>query len=171
MFLVENIIPEFISVSELKYIICNLLKEKVSVKDIVYIFEKINDLSDENTKDDIVDKLRIMLARQISASVADENNTIKAYELSEESLKEIEGVLNSINEEQKETVVKVDADFVNKIIDKLDNLPVQNEYVIVVPFEIRSFLSAILHQFFENLIIISSEEIAPEFIFNSLGEI
>ena len=171
MFLVENIIPEFISVSELKYIICNLLKEKVSVKDIVYIFEKINDLSDENTKDDIVDKLRIMLARQISASVADENNTIKAYELSEESLKEIEGILNSINEEQKETVVKVDADFVNKIIDKLDNLPVQNEYVIVVPFEIRSFLSAILHQFFENLIIISSEEIAPEFIFNSLGEI
>ena len=171
MFLVENIIPDFISVSELKYIISNLIKEKVSVKDIVYIFEKLNDLSDENSKSEIVDKLRIMLARQISASVSDEENQINAYELGEETLKEIEGILKTIDEEQTETVVKVDADFANKIIEKLDNLPVQNEYVLVVPYEIRAFLSAVLRQFYENLIVISSEEIAPDYTLKSLGTI
>ena len=171
MFLVENIIPEFISVSELKYIICNLLKEKVSVKDIVYIFEKLNDLSDENSKDEIVDKLRIMLSRQISASVADEDNTIRAYELGEETLSEINSILKTIDEEQTETVIKIDADFVNKIIEKLDKLPLQNEYVLIVPFEIRAFLSAVLRQFYENLVIISSEEIAPDFTLKSLGTI
>ena len=171
IFLVENIIPEFISVSELKYIIANLLKEKVSVKDIVYIFEKINDLSDENSKEEIVEKLRILLARQISASVADENNQINAYELGEESLNEIYNIMGAINEEQTETVVKVDANFVNKIVEKLDNLPAQQEYILVVPFEIRAFLSSILHQFYENLTVISTEEIAPDYTFKSIGTI
>lgn len=171
MFLVENIIPDFISVAELKYILCSLIKEKVSIKDIVYIFEKINDLSDEATKDDIVEKLRLLLARQISASVADSENMIYAYELSEKTLDKIVEKMQIIEEEEQESVVKIEADFVNEIIENLDNLPIQNEYILVVPYEIRAFLSAILHQFYENLIIISSEEIAGDYILKSLGEI
>ncbi len=171
MFLVENIIPDFISVAELKYIICSLIKERVSVKDIVYIFEKINDLSDEHSKDDVVEKLRIMLARQISSSVSDEDNQIYAWELSEETLNKISKKLNVISDEQTDTVVKIEGDFVNEIIDKLDKLPMQNEYVLVVPYEIRSFLAAILHQFYENIIIISNEEISKEYTLKSLGEI
>ena len=171
MFLVENIIPDFLSISELKYIICNLIKERVSVKDIVYIFEKINDLSDEGKKDDIIEQLRILLARQISAGVADEENQISAWELSEATLKKIIQKLEKINENTEDSVVKIEGDFVNEIIDKLDKLPVQNEYILVVPFEIRSFLSSILHQFYENLIIISNEEIASEYTLKSLGEI
>ena len=162
---------KLISVSEVKYILCSLLKESVSIKDIVYIFEKLNDLSDEKSKDEIVEKLRIMLARQISASVADPDGQIYAWELSQETLDSINDVLSMINEEEEDTVVKVDADFVNKIIDKLDNLPSQNEYVLVVPYEIRSFLAAILHQFYENLIIISNEEIAGDYTLKSLGTI
>ena len=171
MFLVENIIPEFISVSELKYILCSLIKEKVSVKDIVYIFEKLNDLSDENSKDDIVDKLRLLLSRQISASVADDENTIYAYELSEKTLDSIYDKMQIIEEEKQDSVVKIEADFVNEIIDNIDSLPMQNVYLIVVPMDIRSFLSAILHQFYENLIVIANEEIASDYIFKSLGTI
>ena len=171
IFLVENIIPDFISVSELKYIICSLLKERVSVKDIIYIFEKLNDLSDERTKDNIVDKLRIMLSRQISASVSDEENQIHAWELSEETLKKITDKLELIDEENEESVVKIEGDFVNEIMEKLDSLPIQNEYILVVPFEIRPFLSAILHQFYENLIIISNEEISSDYSLKLLGEI
>ena len=171
MFLVENIIPDFISVAELKYILCNLLKERVSIKDIVYIFEKLNDLSDEHSKDDIVEKLRLMLARQISSSVADEDNQIHAWELSDDTLDKIFKKLDVVNNEEADTVVKIEGDFINDIIEKLDKLPIQNEYVLVVPYEIRSFLSAILHQFYENLRIISNEEITKEYILKSLGEI
>ena len=38
LYLVENIIPDYLSIAELKYILTNLIKEKVSIKDIVYIF-------------------------------------------------------------------------------------------------------------------------------------
>ena len=171
MFLVENIVPDFISVSELKYIICNLIKERVSVKDIVFIFEKLNDLSDSKTKDDIVENLRILLARHISASVADADNNINAWELSNDVIETITEKLNAIDEEKEETVVKIEGDFINELIDRIDKLPLQNEYVLVVPLEIRSFLSAILCQFYENLIIISNEEISTEYTLKSLGTI
>ena len=40
MFLIENIIPDFVSVAELRYILASLLREEISIKDIIYIFEK-----------------------------------------------------------------------------------------------------------------------------------
>lgn len=39
-FLVENLIPDFISLSDLKFILTSLVRERVSIKDITYIFEK-----------------------------------------------------------------------------------------------------------------------------------
>ena len=39
-FLVQNIIPDFISLSDLRFILTSLIRERVSVRDITYIFEK-----------------------------------------------------------------------------------------------------------------------------------
>ena len=58
-FLIDSILGDFVSISELKYILVQLLREKVSIKDIVFIFEKLNDFSYETSKIDILDKLRI----------------------------------------------------------------------------------------------------------------
>lgn len=85
--MIENIVPDFVSIAELKYILTSLIKERVSIKDIVYIFEKINDFADEETKEDLLSRVRHSLSRQISKSIANENNLIQAFELSEESLK------------------------------------------------------------------------------------
>ena len=43
-FLVENIIPDLLTYADIKYLLTSLIKEKVSIKNITYIFEKINDL-------------------------------------------------------------------------------------------------------------------------------
>lgn len=171
IFLVENIIPDFISVSELKYILCSLIKEKISIKDITYIFEKLNDLSDEKNKDDIIEKLRLQLSRQICASLSNEDNQISAWGLSQNTIDEINNKLSLINDNEENSIIKIEGDFVNNIIDKIDQLPIQAEYVIVVPYEMRSFLSSILNQFYENLIIISNEEIISEYTLKLLGEI
>ena len=42
-FLIDNIIPEFITISDLKYLLTCLVRERVSIRNIVYLFEKIND--------------------------------------------------------------------------------------------------------------------------------
>ena len=64
-FLVDNIIPDFITASDLKYLLTCLVREHVSVKNIVYIFEKINDYANEPTKEDLLDKVRLALSKHI----------------------------------------------------------------------------------------------------------
>ena len=47
-----------ISIGDLRYIFANLIKEKISVKDIVFIFEKLNDLSEQDYDNDkLLEKL------------------------------------------------------------------------------------------------------------------
>ena len=48
-------VPEFITPADLKYLLTCLIREKVSVKNIVYLFEKINDYANEPTKEDLLD--------------------------------------------------------------------------------------------------------------------
>ena len=57
-FLVDNIIPEFITVADLKYLLTCLIREQVSIKNIVYLFEKINDynLKSQMEKDIVIKK-------------------------------------------------------------------------------------------------------------------
>ena len=77
-FLVDNIIPDFITASDLKYLLTCLIRERVSVKNIVYIFEKINDYANEPTKEDLLDKVRLALSKHIVKDLAENTNN---YEL------------------------------------------------------------------------------------------
>ena len=117
MYLVENIIPDFVSIAELKFILTNLIKERVSVKDILFIFEKINDFSDEETKEDLLSKVRHALGRQISQSVANENNVIQAFELSEEHLKYFRTKISG-----KNPIIRIDNSRIKAIAQNLYEL-------------------------------------------------
>ena len=113
-YLIENCVPDFISLAELKYLLVNLLKEQVSIKDISYIFEKINDFSDEEVKDDLLDKIRVSLSKQISSSLADDSNLISVIQLSTET---IDSILN-LMDNNEQTIVRVDGNKLKEIIRK-----------------------------------------------------
>lgn len=76
----ESLVPDVITAGDLRYILANLIKEMVPIKDITNIFEKVMDLySFATEKEMILEKLRVTLKRQITYSKADENN--KAYSI------------------------------------------------------------------------------------------
>lgn len=60
-YLIENIVPDLLTYSDIKYLLVSLIKEKVSIKNITYIFEKINDFAEEGSKSDILNKIRLSL--------------------------------------------------------------------------------------------------------------
>ena len=160
MYLIENIIPDFVSVAELKYILTSLIKERVSIKDIVYIFEKINDFADEETKEDLLSRVRHSLSRQISKGIADENNLIRAFELSEESVKYLLGKVSG-----KNTVIRIDNNkikaIVNNIYASIDRQKINaDEIVVIVPMEIRQVTSVVLSQHMPSVKVVAREEIA-----------
>ncbi len=160
LYLIENIIPDFVSVAELKFILTSLIKEKVSVKDIVYIFEKINDFADEETKEDLLSRVRHSLSRQISKSIANENNLIQAFELSQESLKYLESKISS-----KNTVIRIDNNKVKTIVSNIykavDKFSINSEEIILlVPIELRQVISIIFSQLMPNIKVVAKEEIS-----------
>ena len=160
LYLIENIIPDFVSIAELKYILTSLIKERVAIKDIVYIFEKINDFADEETKEDLLSRVRHSLSRQISKSIANENNVIQAFELAEETVKYLSSKVSG-----KNTVIRIDntkmqtvVNNIYKIIDK-HNINA-DEIVVIVPMEIRQVTSVVLSRLMPSVKVVAREEIA-----------
>ncbi len=163
LYLVENIIPDYMSVAELKYILSNLIKEKVSIKDIVYIFEKINDFADETDKENLLERIRISLARQISMSVYDDNNkAILAYELSEESINIF------LNTNQDNEIIRIESNKIEKIISSLKEktekyTPDSKEIILIAPIKIRHIIYLVLSRIMPNLRVVAREELLFEY--------
>ncbi len=163
MFLVENIIPDFISVSELKYLLSQLIKEHVSIKDILYIFEKFNDFSDDMSKEDILNRIRIALSRQISQSLANENGIINAFSLAPATVSSLYKFI-----EIEDDIIKIDGAKLNKLVKNIKKTIQKSENtsqktILVVPKELRHILSSILSQMMHSITVISKEEVSNEF--------
>lgn len=169
-FLVNNIYPDYISAAELKYILASLIKEKVSVKDIVYIFEKINDFASEESKDQLIEKLRLSLSKQIAKDLFKSEEPLKVLEL---SVKTIE-LFYSSTLCGDEGVVKVDGDTVLKLVKKIKKLVKSNgieEIILISPYEIRQMTFLIFSEFINNIRVIAFEELPHDAEIETVGEI
>jgi flagellar biosynthesis protein FlhA len=170
LFLIENIIPDFVSISELKYLFTSLIKERISVKDVIYIFEKINDLTSEPSKEDLLSGLRRYLSRTVSNSVLADDGTIKLVEISDKSMKDLCG------EKTENNVIKIESTKIEKLIKNLQellkekNLEVK-DIALVLPSNIRQVGFLVFSKFLYNLKVVAKEEISSDFPTQLVGEI
>lgn len=169
-FLVDNVIPDFISLADLRFILSSLVKERVSIKNIVYIFEKINDYAEDSVKSDLLKKVRLALARQICRKYENGDDSICAFELSEETFNEVAVSC----EDSEDAVVKIDGDFAeklaNKIIRKSKKLGVTTP-VLLVPMDFRQLFFSLLSLYINNIVVLANEEIGCNYKIEVLGEI
>jgi flagellar biosynthesis protein FlhA len=170
-FLIENIVPDLLTYSDIKYILTSLIKECVSIKNITYIFEKINDFAEEGSKADILNKIRLSLSRQICKAYTNEDGeTISAFELSEKSYSEI--VLGC--DEGEDSLIKIDGEIAetlaNKLIKKSKKLGVHNPRLIV-PMDFRQIFFTLLSLYMNNITVLAQEEVSCLYKIDSLGEI
>lgn len=171
LYLIENIIPEFLSVGELRYILAALIRENISIKDVTFIFEKINDFSDDSIKEDLLEKIRISLSRQISNSIADENRTIYGIGLADVTVKKLRKVMLS-----DESTVTIKGSFIKKMLKNLEdivktsNLSIEN-VALIAPLDLRQVLFHIIEQFIPNLSVVANQELSSEFNLEILGEV
>ncbi len=167
--IIDTILGDFISIGELKYIFCSLIRERTSVKDVIYVFEKINDFADDNSKSDLLEKLRISLSRQICWSISNQNKEIEAYELSEDIISLLEE--NAVDTNENESVIKIDGYKFEGFIKKIEKLNRKKRVVLVVPPHLRAIVFALVSQLYMDIPTISYEEIAPEFELKVAGKI
>lgn len=157
-FLVTNIIPDFISMSDLRYILTSLIRERISIKNITYIFEKINDFAEESTKSDLIKKIRLSMSRQICKNIKDSDGIIRAFEISEKTLDKFMPNF----EEDDDAIVRIDAGFAEELADKLNKQICQfniSQPKLVVPLEFRHLIFTLLDNYMNGITVISREEI------------
>lgn len=169
-FLVDNVIPDFITLADLRFILTSLIRERVSIKDIVYIFEKMNDYAEDSVKADLLKKVRLALSRQICKKYENEDGTLSAFELSDETFEEI---MMSC-EDGEDAVVKIDGEFAenlaNKIIKKSKKLGVDCPKLIV-PMDYRQLFFGLLSLYINNIVVLANEEIGCNYKLEILGDI
>lgn len=170
-FLVENIIPDLLTYSDIKYILTSLIKEKVSIKNITYIFEKLNDFAEEGSKADILNKIRLSLSRQICKNYVNEDGeTISAFELSEKTYSDI--VLGC--DESEDSLIKIDGEIAEKlakkIIRKAKKLNIYSPKLIV-PMEYRQIFFTLLSLYMNEITVLAQEEVGCIFKIEGLGDI
>lgn len=165
IFLAEELLQGAFSLGDLRYILVRLIREKVSVKDIIFVFEKLNDLMQYNGNiDEIVDKLRILLGRQICSVIADYDNIIYGIIPSSEQSEKLKKALtdkNKINKFIQNNDVKA---FVESVKEKLENCDcdISNIAVITKP-ELRRPVFYLLEHILPELRVLSEAEIPEEF--------
>ncbi len=167
LYLVENIIPDYMSISELKYILASLIKERVSVKDIVYIFEKINDFADETDKEELLARLRVSLSRQISNSLAGgKNKCIEAYELSDSTVKLL------LENQDNDEIIRIDTGRIKNIANIIKEKTKGNkEIILIAPMKSRHLIFLILSQMIFNIRVIAREELLFDYPLQIIGTI
>lgn len=170
-FLVENIIPDLLTYSDLKYVMTSLIKEKVSIKNITYIFEKINDFAEEGSKADILNKIRLSLSRQICRSYTNEDEeTISAFELSEKTYSDI--VLGCGDTE--DCLIKIDGELAEKLAVKIQKKAKKlgiHSPKLIVPMDYRQIFFTLLSLYLNDITVLALEEVGCTFKIDSLGEI
>lgn len=170
-YLIDNIIPEVLGYADIKYIMVSLIKEHVSIKNITYIFEKINDFADDGSKVDIINKIRIALSRQICSKYTNEDGeTITLFDLSDKTYSEL--MLGC--DDSDESIIKIDADFAEKLANKIKRKAKKlgiYEPKIMVPIEYRQILFTLLSLYINNIVVIAQEEIGASFKTEIIGEI
>ena len=167
--LVDNILGDYLSASELKYLLIQLIRERVSVKNIMYIFEKLNDFSDDPNKSDLLDKLRVMLSRQISESISTKDKEINAYELGEDTIALLEKQTN-----KDENNIRIDLSKftkLKKILKEMRDDIINQNAVIIVPQQYRQVIFILVAQLFMDVSVVCYEEIGLEYKLNILGKL
>jgi len=168
-FLVDTILGEYVSVSELKYILSQLIRERVSIRDITYIFEKLNDFSDDPSKADLLDRLRMALGRQISDSIANKDKEIFAYEIDDDTMELLEKQTR-----KDESAVRIDLSKFSKFRKILKDMKkdiMEQDAVLIVPQQYRQIIFILVSQLFMDIPVVCFEEITSDYKLNILGKI
>lgn len=165
LFLAEELIQGALSLGDLRYIFAKLLREKVSIKDIVFVFEKLNDLmKSEFNNDQFVENLRILMGRQICSDIADSNNYIYGIIPSAEQNIKLKKSIDKKNKGKSFVQNHDIKEFVKFVSDKVKNCEndISNIAIIAKP-ELRLPIFYLLEQIVTDLRVISEDEITDEF--------
>lgn len=169
---IDELIPDIMTIGEVQKIFQGLLKEGVPIKDRVTIFETLADNARiQKDVEFLIDCVRMSLGRSICEELADENNCINVVTLSGE----LERLINaSIKRSPQGLYPDVEPDVTNSIYTNLSKLLESYSFsgekcIFMVSPSIRSPFRKLIELVFPGVMVLSLTEIPNDVRINVKG--
>ncbi len=170
--LVDELIPKLLGLGDIQKVLQNLLKEGISVRDLVTIFETLADRAATTRDTDILTEyVRQSLKRAISNKYFPMNETASVVTLDPKLEQEIMG---SVKQTEQGAYLTLDPDKTKQIIasvetevGKLEKLG-KNPIIITAPI-VRTYFKQLTEDYYKDLIVVSYNEIDANVVLQSVG--
>ena len=172
--LVEELIPKTLGLGEVQKVLQNLLREGISIRDLLTIFETLADYASTSRDTDILTEyVRQSLKRAISSKYFPPRETTSVVTLDplveQEIMKNVkqteQGAYLALDPEKSRAILKsVESEM--KKMENMGKVPI----VITSPI-VRIYFKRLTEEYYRDLIVISYNEITPDVELQSVGMI
>lgn len=170
--LVEELIPKQLGLGEVQKVLQNLLKEGISIRDLLTIFETLADYAPTTRDSDILTEyVRQSLKRAISGKYFPAHETTNVVTLDPKVEQEI---MNSVKQTETGAYLNLDPEKTKKImasvgneVQKLENLG-KSPIIITSPI-VRVYFKRLTEDYYKDLIVVSYNEIESNVELQSVG--
>ena len=170
--LVEELVPKLLGLGEIQKVLQNLLKEGISIRDLLTIMETLADYAPSTRDTDILTEyVRQSLKRAISNKYFPTHETTSVVTLDPKVEQEIMG---SVKQTENGAFLNLDPsrsraiiDSVGKEVQKLENLG-KNPIVITSPI-VRMYFKRLTEDYFRELVVVSYNEVETNVELQSVG--
>ena len=169
---VEELTPKLLGIGEIQKVLQNLLKEGISIRDLLTIFETLADHAVVTRDTDVLTEyVRQALKRAISAKYFSTNEQTSVITLDPKVEQEI---MNSVKQTEQGAYLTLDPERTKAIMNsvetetaKLENLG-RNPIIITSPI-VRMYFKKLTEDYFRDLIVVSYNEIDANVELQSVG--
>jgi len=170
--LVDELVPKLLGLGEIQKVLQNLLKEGISIRDLLSIFETLADYAVTTRDTDILSEyVRQNLKRAICAKFFPANETTSVVTLDPKLEQEI---MASVKQTEQGAYLTLDPEKTRAIIasvqaevEKLENLG-KNPIIITSPI-VRVYFKRLTEDYVKDLIVVSYNEIESNIELQSVG--
>ena len=170
--LVEELVPKLLGLGEIQKVLQNLLREGISVRDLLTIMETLADYAPTTRDTDILTEyVRQSLKRAISTKYFPSHETTSVITLDPKIEQEIMG---SVKQTENGAFLNLDPsrsraiiDSVGREVQKLENLG-RNPIIITSPI-VRMYFRRLTEDYFKDLVVVSYNEVETNVELQSVG--
>ena len=170
--LVDELVPKLLGVGDIQKVLQNLLKEGISIRDLVSIFETLADYAASTRDTDVLTEYaRQSLKRAISNKYFAPNETTRVATLDPAIEKDI---MNSVKQTEQGAYLTLDPNVTQAILNATEGMIKTledngcNPIIITSPI-VRMYYKKMTQDYFADLIVISYNEIDADVELQSIG--
>ena len=170
--LISDLVPKLLGVGEIQKVLQNLLREGISIRDLVTIFETLADNATTTRDTDVLTEyVRQSLKRAISNKYFPANEMTSVVTLDPKIEQEIMG---SIKQTEQGAYINLDPettqDILNSVKEEMDKMEELGKNPIIVTSPIvRMYFKKLTEEQFNDLIVVSYNEIDTDVELQSIG--